>query len=288
MRNTAGATTPQMLMETAWGFTRTAILNTAIELNLFTEIDDGHRTAASLAQAVSASERGMRILLNALTGLGVVEKSADQYALPEASRMFLSKRSPGYLGDFLLLVHQIMPAWDHLTETVRTGKPPRKIEGDDDRGEFFSELVSGLFTMNAPGAEAAAKSRVNGRRGLRILDIGAGSGVWGIKFAQQDPAARVTIVDFPKVIEVTRRFVAKHNLADRFEYVPGNFREVEFGTGQYDVAILGHICHSEGAHNTQKLLQKIRQALKPGASWSSRSSSPTRSASMPLSRSYLR
>jgi ubiquinone/menaquinone biosynthesis C-methylase UbiE len=105
---------------------------------------------------------------------------------------------------------------------------------------------------------------VGQRSGLQILDIGAGSGVWGIAFAQQDPLARVTLVDYPKVLGIAKQFVARHVLADRFQYLAGNIREVDFGREQYDVAILGHICHSEGARNTRMLFQRIRRALRPG------------------------
>lgn len=254
---------PMMLMETAWSFTRTQVLKTAVELDLFTQVNNGHRTSESLAKVVGATERGVRMVLNALAGLKILEKAGEQYHLTEPARLFLSKNSPGYLGHFLLHVDQIMPAWSHLTEVIRTGQPYARVEKGEDEAEFFTKLVGGLFAMNWPGAQAAAKALVGERQGLRILDIGAGSGVWGIAFAHQDPQARVTIADYPPVIDVARRFVAEHGLTDRFDYLPGNFREVDFGRGQYDLAILGHICHSEGERNTRELFRRIKRALKP-------------------------
>jgi len=255
---------PITLMDTAWGFTRTEVLKTGVELDIFTQIEKGHTDAKSLAEAIGASERGVRILLNALVGLKVLEKAGERYDLTQGARIFLSRSSPACMGEWLLHVSQLMPAWAHLTEVVRSGAPPQKIEGDGDRGEFFSKLVAGLFTMNAPGAQAAAKAMVGQGCGLQILDIGAGSGVWGIAFAQQDPLARVTLVDFPKVLAIATQFVTQHGLANRVQYLAGNFREVDFGSEQYDVAILGHICHAEGARNTRTLFQRIRRALKPG------------------------
>jgi ubiquinone/menaquinone biosynthesis C-methylase UbiE len=255
---------PLSLMDTAWGFTRTQILKTGVELDVFTQIEQGHTTVPALARAIGASERGVRILLNALVGLQVLERTGEQYRLTEGARTFLSKGSPAFMGQWLVHLDQLMPAWAHLTEVVHSGQPFRQVEGDGDRGEFFSKLVTGLFTMNAPGAQAAARVLVGQRSGLRILDIGAGSGVWGIAFAQRDPQARVTLLDYPKVIAIGQEFVARHGLTDRFQYLAGDFRELDFGREQYDIAILGHICHSEGPRNTQTLFRRIRRALKPG------------------------
>lgn len=260
--NPAGPS-PMVLMETAWSFTRTQVLETAIELDLFTQIDNGAHTPDLLSRAAGADMRALRILLNALAGLKILDKAEGRFGLTEPAKLYLSRNSPSYVGNFLLHVQQIMPAWAHLTEVVRTGKPYQEVESSANRGEFFSKLVPGLFSMNWAGAQAAAQAVAGERRGLRVLDIGAGSGVWGIAFAKQDPQARVTIADFPTVIDVARKFVAEHGMTERFDYLSGNFRETDFGKGKYDIAILGHICHSEGERNTRTLFQRIKQALKP-------------------------
>ena len=88
---------PMTLMDTAWGFTRTQVLETGVELDIFTHIEKGHTNSKSLAQAINASERGIRILLNALVGLRVLEKAGGQYQLTEGARIFLSKSSPAYM-----------------------------------------------------------------------------------------------------------------------------------------------------------------------------------------------
>ena len=100
--------------------------------------------------------------------------------------------------------------------------------------------------------------------GRHVLDIGAGSAVWSLAFAQRDPEARVTVADWPLVIErVTKKCVAREGASDRYDYLTGNFRHADFGEGQFDVAILGHICHSEGPVRTQELLARVHRALKP-------------------------
>jgi hypothetical protein len=65
------------------------------------------------------------------------------------------------------------------------------------------------------------------------------------------------------VLEVTRRFANERGLADRFSYVAGDFGIADFGSG-FDIAILGHILHSEGETRSRALLRKTFEALVPG------------------------
>lgn len=258
--------TPEPIIEAAFAFGRTQVLVSAVELDLFTHIENGQHTVAELARVTQASERGLRMLLNALAAQQYLTKNGGRYDLAEMAKAFLSKRSPAYLGGWVLHMTQIQPAWSHLTEAVRTGRPPQPIEGTEDQGTFFSQFVDSLYALGAPSAEAVARRILADRRGseLHVLDIGAGSGVWGFAFAKQNPKVRVTVADWPKVIEtVTKKFARREGISQRVEYLPGNFRETEFGESRYDVATLGHICHSEGAEHTQALFARVRRALKP-------------------------
>ena len=73
----------------------------------------------------------------------------------------------------------------------------------------------------------------------------------------------MTAVDWPEVIPVTRKTVARFGLADRFSFVEGDLLQVDFGSG-HNVATLGHILHSEGSERSQALLKKTFQALASG------------------------
>ena len=98
---------------------------------------------------------------------------------------------------------------------------------------------------------------------MSVLDIGAGSGVWGIALAKQSPRVRIRAVDWPLVLEVTKRVAARHGVADRLTAAPGEFFEADFGEG-HQVATVGHILHSEGRDRSRRLLKKIWSALAPG------------------------
>src|SRR5258708_28265458 len=89
---------PQLFFDTMNAYQRTEALKSAIELDLFTAIDNGHNTAASLATQLGAAERGVRILCDYLTIVGFLTKQGSSYALTPDSAIFLNRNSPACLN----------------------------------------------------------------------------------------------------------------------------------------------------------------------------------------------
>jgi ubiquinone/menaquinone biosynthesis C-methylase UbiE len=102
-------------------------------------------------------------------------------------------------------------------------------------------------------------------RPMKVLDLAAGSGVWGFSLAANAPNVSVTAVDWPVVLEVTKRSATRLGVAERSSFIAGDLSEVNFGSG-YDVATLGHILHSEGETQSRTLFKKVFGALAPGGS----------------------
>jgi ubiquinone/menaquinone biosynthesis C-methylase UbiE len=134
-----------------------------------------------------------------------------------------------------------------------------------DGAGYFREFVADIFPMSYDAARAlAAELRVaDAPEAFRVLDLAAGSGVWGVALAEASPKVKVTAVDWPAVLPVTRRIAEQHGVLDRFHFVAGDLMTVPFEHGQ-DLATLGHILHSEGETRSRQLLAKAFDALAPG------------------------
>lgn len=255
---------PEKVLDALWAHTHTQILIAALELDVFSFLSQGIRNLEELASAVGADRRGLEILLNALTGLGFLQKHNSSYHLTPDSEAYLVRGSPRYLGKMAEIMATQMERWKDLANVVRRGKPFEAVDVEEKGREFFPHLVEALFPNNYPVArELGQRWRVGTQmKDLRILDVAAGSGAWSIPFAQADPGTHVTALDFPEVLEITRTFVQRHKVEAQYAFVAGNLREVDFGEGAYDLVVLGHICHSEGVARTQDLLSKSYRALK--------------------------
>jgi 3-hydroxy-5-methyl-1-naphthoate 3-O-methyltransferase len=95
-----------------------------------------------------------------------------------------------------------------------------------------------------------------------VLDIAAGAAAWSIPFAAANKATRVTVVDLPEVTQVARQYAERFEVSERYDYLEGDLHEIDFGTAQYDLVILGHIVHVEGREGGPALIQLCADALR--------------------------
>jgi ubiquinone/menaquinone biosynthesis C-methylase UbiE len=250
-------------MQYWFGFAPPLVLEAAVRHKLFDALAGGPKTAEQVAAETGVSGRGAKAVLGALVGLEVLTRSGDKFALTPEAETFLVSTSPAYRGGlFQHASSQLIPGWLHLTQTVKTGRPEKAVNTQAEGAEFFRQFVEDLYGMNIAASRALA-DRLNLSGPVKVLDIAAGSGVWSIPIARKDPAARVTVVDWPEVLPVCQKVAAEHGVADRYSYIPGDILAVDYGTG-YNIATLGHILHSEGVERSKRLLKKVYDALAPG------------------------
>lgn len=260
--------TPQHIMQAIWRFVEPLALDAAIQNHVFDVLDAGPKTLEEVSQATGASVRGLAAVMNLLVGTRFLVKTTDgRYALTPESSTYLVSTKPGYHGGY---VHQIISGLGTdflpLAEIVRTGVPAKSHVDSPHAAEFFEQLVGNILPVALPGARVVAEALGVSRavQPVSVVDVGAGSGVWGIALAQASPQLRVTAVDLPGVLSVTRKFAQQFGVGDRFSYVSKDiFHEADLGSG-YSVATLGHILHMAGPDTNRFLLKSIFRALAPG------------------------
>lgn len=260
------AVTPERIMQFAWGYVPTLMLEAAVRHRVFDVLDSGPKTVKETAVVTGASERGLRAVMNAMVGLNFLAKEGDRYTLTPESAAFLVSTKPSFQGGILRHTsEQLMPKWLKLNEVVATGKPAVAVNQEATGGEFFQEFVADIFPMSYAAAQALGAHLALGDAGapVRVLDLAAGSGVWSIAVAQSSKRVTATAVDWPEVLPVTKKMVGRFGLSDRFSFVAGDLDSADFGKGHH-IATLGHILHSEGEARSRKLLKKTFDALAPG------------------------
>lgn len=254
-------------MQFAWGYTAPLMIEAAVQHKVFDVLDAGPRSVEQVSEETGASVRGLRAVMDALIGLGLLSKDgAERYSLVPESAAFLVSTKPGFQGGLFRHVStQLIPNWLNLVEIVRTGKPAAAVNQESAGTDFFHKFVEDIFPMSYRAACALAEALgvAKAEETVSVLDVAAGSGVWGIAMAQASPKVQVTAVDWPGVLPVTQKMAQRFGVADRFKFVGGDLLEADFGSG-HTIATLGHILHSEGEKRSRALLQKVFNALAGG------------------------
>jgi ubiquinone/menaquinone biosynthesis C-methylase UbiE len=273
VRRTAGRrrrgkpVTAERLMELSFAYAPPLIISAAVSNKVFDSLENAAKTSEQVAEETGASARALRILMNALVGLYLLKKDRQgKYSLTRESAAFLLSSKLGtHAGFFGTIAPQIISRWLRLSDIVREGRPAVAVNQETEGTEFFSQLVERIIPMSYPPAQKlgdhlkVAKTKDE----IRVLDLAAGSGIWGIALAQKSTRVQVTAVDWAGMIPTTKRITQQFGVGDRLNYVEGDILEVNFGSG-YDIATLGHILHSEGEDRSRQLLARTFHALKSG------------------------
>jgi hypothetical protein len=85
-------------MQMNFAFAPSMILASGVQLGVFSQIAEGRNTAPEIARAAGATERGVRMLLDALTGLELLRKVNGAYELTPLAEEFLVRGKPSYMG----------------------------------------------------------------------------------------------------------------------------------------------------------------------------------------------
>ena len=258
------AASPELFVDTMFAYQRPAAVKAALDLELFTAIADGAHTAADIAAACRTPLRGIRILCDYLVTIGFLTKAGDRYDLTQDSAAFLSKRSPTYLGSIAEFLYspRLTGFMTRLTDTIRRGG----LDGEsmvDTENPSWVQFARAMAPMQMPPAHGIAALLGDWTGPLRVLDLAAGHGIFGIVVAQRYPQAEIVAQDWAPVLEVARENAEAMGVSNRCRMLPGDAFTVDFGTG-YHVALVTHFLHHFDRATNVTLLKKVHAALEPG------------------------
>lgn len=229
------------------------IYHTARQLGVFESIRKGSSTVDKIANDCHFKEKPTKLLLDALCSLKVLECKNHCYALTPVMHFFS--------GNYQNLSDEY---WDYLPKFLETGIPLAKMDDTKESEKQYQAQAAALAWMMKPAAEVAATmlEMGNKRKGLNILDVGAGSAIWSLTFAQKDNGIFVTAIDWPAVLEIAKASAKTLGLSERFNTRPGNYHKVELSPETYDLAIVGNVTHIETPEGNEALFSKIYKTLK--------------------------
>jgi 2-polyprenyl-3-methyl-5-hydroxy-6-metoxy-1,4-benzoquinol methylase len=269
--------TPARIMEVGMAFWPAKVLQSAVELDLFSTLATESMTGSQLQDALQLHPRAIPDFLDALVALKFLEREgcgADaRYSNTDETALFLDRSSPKFVGGFLDMAgSRLYPFWGDLTEALKTGKPQNEIKhsgtpmfdelySDPERLEQFLSAMSGASAGNFQ----ALSEKFDFSRYKTVCDVGGAAGLLSMFVAGKHPDVQCITADLPEVTKVAEKKVAAAGLADRISAQPLDFFSQPLPKA--DVITMGMILHDWNLENKMHLIRAAYDALPPGGAF---------------------
>ncbi len=249
------------LMGLASGHVEARIVQTAVELRIFDALGDEPKSAEATSQALRLDAKATELLLNALTAINLLEKQANFFSLADASKQYLLRSSPHYVGAMIQFDASLWSCWEKLPDALRSGnavRAPNMYQDVAAETETFIDAMDSLVKARGDAGVLATTIDWNGVHTL--LDVGSGPATYPIALCRRFADLKATIFDLPATLKISERFVRDAAMADRIELIAGDYRGDPI-PGNYDVIFLSNIIHGENEEKNAELVSKLAASL---------------------------
>lgn len=253
---------PQLIFDLATGFMRAKHLFAASELGIFESLGERPATIDVLASRLKIPRRTTRIITDAVTALGLLERHGDEYRNSELAQAYLSGRGPVDMRDFIRFWNRLSyRRWLGLEDSIRKGKGVAgEFNFTAEEQKIFSEGVEAFSAAHA----TALAATYDFSRHRRVLDLGGGTGSFLRAILQRYPQLECTLFELPTAAAVARQRLESDLLGRKINIIEGDFLKEVLPKG-HDAVLLAHVVHVLVTEQNLQLLHQARQAVTPGA-----------------------
>jgi hypothetical protein len=246
------------------GFTQSRILQVAVRLGVFDLIKKEGSSSLEVARAITGNPRATELLLNALVALRLLGKKKNRFYNTNSSLKYLVKTSPKYFGGMVIFEESLWNTWASLEESIRSGKPARESDMFQNNEIETERFVMAMHSLvNARGDAEILSDKLDFSWAKTMIDIGSGPGTYPIKFLKKFPHLKITILDLPGTLKITKKVLGKEGMSGKIKLIECNYNSDEIPKG-FDIAFLSNIIHSEDEEANQKLFKNVYGSLNLG------------------------
>ncbi|MDP2603973.1 MAG: methyltransferase [Deltaproteobacteria bacterium] len=233
-----------------------------MQLDVFTPLKDGPKTAEDVAQAIGVGSVRLRLLLYGLVAAGLLTEQDGCFLNTAEANRFLVKGSPSYIGNRHAAMAARWSASFKTADSIRSGIPQAKL---DFSNSSQAELERFLRNINASTVSTtrALLERFDFSSVKSLVDVGSGGGGVAITITKACPHITATAIDLPQVAPIALKIVEEEGAAERVKVVAADVLAGPL-EGSYDVAVLRAFIQVLSHQDARVALKHVGAAVKPG------------------------
>ncbi|MBL1217592.1 MAG: methyltransferase domain-containing protein [Planctomycetes bacterium] len=254
--------TRERLLAISSSYQKACVLTAAADLDLFAQIGSDAVTAESLAESAHLDARAVAVILDALTAIGLLERTGCEYRNHPDVAASLTHDGPGGVRAIVRHHGSCMRRWAQLAHVARTGHCAERVPSVRGPEADHESFILAMDNVNAPIAPMVLDD-LEPLAGTCLLDVGGGSGTWMKAFLERHPQATGMIFDLPEVIPMAQTRMDNTGLSERVRCVAGNYLTDPIPSGS-DLALLSAVIHQNSRAQIRTLFANVAGALNPG------------------------
>lgn len=252
------------------GYQVSAVVNVAARLGIVELLADGPRSSLEMARAKGISPEGLLRFLRACASLDLVAQvDRDLFQLTPLGECLRADRQS--LHGFALAMGQVahLRPFEYLYEGVTECRSVARDALGMEMWEYYQTHPEAKATLTEHLDEVSAElaphviANYDLSRFERIVDVGGNEGYFLSTILQAAPQAKGVLLDRPEVMEGARRLLGDRGLADRVEFVGGDFLEEVPAGG--DLYLIKGCLHDWNDEAVVKILKNCHRGARPNS-----------------------
>ena len=233
-----------------------------MQLDLFTPLKDGPKTAEQLSAVIGVGSARLRLLMYVLVAAGLLSEQDGFFSNTDESNKYLVKGEPSYMGN---RHGSLAMRWrDNFktSESIRSGAPQAKLDFSNSAPEQLETFLRNINANTVSSARGLVQS-ADFSSIKTLLDVGCGGAGMAITITKACPHIFATAVDLGQVAAIAKKIVAEERAEARVKVLAADMVNGPF-SGAYDAAVLRGFIQVLSPLEARRAIQNIGAALNPG------------------------
>jgi 2-hydroxy-4-(methylsulfanyl)butanoate S-methyltransferase len=178
-----------------------------MQLDVFTPLKAGSRTAEQIAAAIGVAPSRLRLLLYVLVTAGLLNEQDGRFSNTAEANHFLVKGLPSYLGNRHAAIAMRWSSYLKTAESIRSGVPQAKVDFANSPQEQLEAFLRSINANTVPAARTLIE-KYDFSSVRTLVDVGSGGAGVAIMISKAFPNIVATAIDLPQVAPIAQKIVA--------------------------------------------------------------------------------